>query len=85
MTEELLNHLLQSTLFAVVASVLIILFRKGSSWSRHFISWVAFINFLVPFSAISWLIPLKWEFGTFFKLSFLLLLPVAVEMAQVHL
>ena len=63
MTQNLIDHLWQSTCFGIIACVLILLFRNGSSWSRHFIAWAALLKFLVPLSLFKGLLPysLKWE------------------------
>ena len=61
MISELLIHLYESTLFGLVALVLILLFRKGSSWSRHFIAWVALLKFLIPLSWFKGLFPYSIE------------------------
>ena len=68
MTSELIIHLWESTLFATVACVLIILFRKGSSWSRHLIAWVAFLKFLIPFSLFQGLFPYSYSWGNLWNL-----------------
>lgn len=71
MTLALFNHLWQSTLFALAACGLIFLFRRGSSWSRHFIAWVAFAQFVIPFSILASLIPAAPEEDLVKELSFL--------------
>ncbi|MCZ6675470.1 MAG: M56 family metallopeptidase [Verrucomicrobia bacterium] len=82
MIGELINHLWQSTLFALAACCLIILFRKGSSWSRHFIAWTAIIKFLIPFSVLGWVLPFSTESESFWKFSFLSGVPELGEKAS---
>lgn len=64
MISALLTHLYESTLFGLVACALILLFRKGSSWSRHFIAWVALIKFLVPLSWFEGWLPYSIEWSS---------------------
>ena len=49
----MLNHLWQSTLFALVAGVLVLAFRKHRAHVRYWIWLVASFKFLVPFSLIA--------------------------------
>ncbi|MCH6256049.1 tetratricopeptide repeat protein [Puniceicoccaceae bacterium K14] len=48
----LFEHLWQSTLFSLTACLVLLVFRKGSTWSRHLIAWVAYLKFLIPFSFV---------------------------------
>src|SRR5262245_18889453 len=49
----MLNHLWQSTLFALVAGVLVLAFRKNRAHVRYWIWLVASFKFLIPFSLIA--------------------------------
>jgi len=60
MIGELMNHLWQSTLFAVVAGLLAIAFRKNRAQIRYRLWLAASLKFLVPFS---WLISLGSHLG----------------------
>ena len=53
MNPGLANHLWQSTLFAAVASVLAMAFRKNSAGVRHSLWLAASLKFLIPFSALA--------------------------------
>jgi uncharacterized protein (TIGR03435 family) len=52
MIGELTNHLWQSTLFAVVAWLLTIAFRKNRAQVRHWLWFSASFKFLIPFSLL---------------------------------
>jgi bla regulator protein BlaR1 len=52
MTAELINHLWQSTLFAAVAWLLTIAFRKNRAQVRYWLWLSASFKFLVPFSLL---------------------------------
>jgi len=52
MTGELTNHLWQSTLFAVAAGLLAIVFRKNRAQIRYWLWLSASLKFLVPFSLL---------------------------------
>jgi bla regulator protein blaR1 len=58
MTHELLNHLWQSTVFAVAVGLLTLLFRKNGAHTRYWLWFAASSKFLVPFSVLS-------ELGTY--------------------
>ena len=57
MTHELLNHLWQSTVFAVAVGLLTLLFRRNGAHTRYWLWFAASCKFLIPFSVLS-------EFGT---------------------
>ncbi len=57
LSTALLDHLWESSLFALAACLLIIAFRKGSTWSRHFIAWAAYAKFLLPLALLSFSFP----------------------------
>ena len=67
MNSVLMEHLWQSTLFGILACLLILLFRNGSSWSRHFIAWVALIKFLIPLSFFAGWIPYSLQWSGFWQ------------------
>src|SRR5450432_1498450 len=52
MTGALTNHLWQSTLFAVVAGLMTIAFRKYRAQVRYWLWFSASVKFLVPFSLL---------------------------------
>lgn len=52
MYSEILNHLWQSTLFAVGIALLSLLFRRDGAHVRYWLWWIASIKFLVPFSLL---------------------------------
>jgi TonB family protein len=49
----LVNHLWQSTLFAVAAALLIPLVRNNGAHVRYWVWWAASVKFLVPFSLLT--------------------------------
>jgi uncharacterized protein (TIGR03435 family) len=53
MTHELLNHLWQSTVFAVAVGLLTLLFRRNGAHTRYWLWFAASCKFLVPFSLLS--------------------------------
>src|SRR5260221_566213 len=52
MIGELINHLWQSTLFAVAAGLLTVAFRKNRAQVRHWLWFSASFKFLVPFTLL---------------------------------
>src|ERR1700719_1115704 len=52
MIGEWTNHLWQSTLFAVVAGLLTVAFRKNGAQVRHWLWFSASFKFLVPFAVL---------------------------------
>jgi beta-lactamase regulating signal transducer with metallopeptidase domain len=54
MSEALIDHLWQSTLFAVAAALLTLAFQRNSARVRHLIWLAASVKFLVPFSLLFW-------------------------------
>jgi len=52
MIGELINHVWQSTLFAVVAWLLTIAFRKNRAQVPHWLWFSASFKFLIPFSLL---------------------------------
>src|SRR5690349_8624883 len=50
MTEALINHLWQSTLFALSAALATLAFRRNSAGVRFLLWWAASLKFLIPFS-----------------------------------
>jgi uncharacterized protein (TIGR03435 family) len=52
MIGQLTNHLLQSTLFALAASVLVLAFRKNRARIRYSLWLTASLKFLIPFSML---------------------------------
>ncbi len=52
MIGELINHLWQSTLFAVAAGLLTVAFRKNRAQVRHWLWFSASFKFLVPFALL---------------------------------
>jgi len=62
MIEPLIDHLWQSTLFALAAALLTLGFRKNGAKVRFFIWLGASVKFLIPFSMFVWLGDhLRWE------------------------
>ena len=55
MVEELFNHLWQSTLYALAAALLTLIFQKDSARVRFLIWFTASAKFLVPFSVFVWI------------------------------
>src|SRR5262245_55328725 len=55
MTAGIVNHLWQSTLFALLAALLVLTLRNNAARVRYWVWFVASVKFLVPFSALSWL------------------------------
>ena len=55
MTVGIVNHLWQSTLFALLAALLVLVLRKNAARVRYWVWFAASVKFLVPFSALSWL------------------------------
>ncbi len=53
MTHELLNHLWQSTVFAVAVGLLTLLFRRNGAHTRYWLWFAASCKLLVPFSLLS--------------------------------
>jgi bla regulator protein BlaR1 len=53
MTHELLNHLWQSTVFAVAVGLLTLLFRSNGAHTRYWLWFAASCKFLIPFSLLS--------------------------------
>jgi beta-lactamase regulating signal transducer with metallopeptidase domain len=54
MIEPMINHLWQSTLFALAAGLLTLAFRKNGAKVRFFIWLAASVKFLIPFSLLVW-------------------------------
>ncbi len=52
MTGELINHLWQSTLFAVVAGLAAVALRKNRAQVRYWVWFAASVKFLVPFAVL---------------------------------
>src|SRR3569833_911085 len=53
LVDHLLDHLWQSTLFALVAALLVLGLRKASPAVRHGLWLAASIKFLIPFSVLA--------------------------------
>jgi len=53
MTHELLNHLWQSTVFAVAVGLLTLLFRRNGAHTRYCLWFAASCKFLIPFSLLT--------------------------------
>src|SRR6185295_14023168 len=54
MLDALFDHLWQSTLFAAVATLLTLAFRRHRAHVRHWLWLAASIKFLMPFAALLW-------------------------------
>ena len=52
MAGEILNHLWQSTVFAILAGLLALAFRKNRAKVRYWIWFSASVKFLVPFALL---------------------------------
>ena len=52
MTSEVLNHLWQSTVFALGAGVLTLAFRKNRAQVRYWLWLGASVKFLIPFALL---------------------------------
>jgi uncharacterized protein (TIGR03435 family) len=52
MTGEVINHLLQSTVFAILAGLLTLAFRKNRARVRYWLWFSASVKFLVPFALL---------------------------------
>ena len=63
MIHALMNHLWQSTVFAVAAGLLTLLLRKNGPHTRYLLWFVASCKFLIPFSLLS-------DLGSHFALAF---------------
>ena len=62
MIDPLINHLWQSTLFALAAALLTLAFRKNGAKVRFLIWFAASVKFLIPFSLFVWVGEyLRWE------------------------
>lgn len=62
MIDALINHLWQSTLFALAAALLTLAFRKNGARVRFLIWLAASVKFLIPFSLFVWVGEyLRWE------------------------
>jgi beta-lactamase regulating signal transducer with metallopeptidase domain len=62
MSEALIDHLWQSTLFALAAALLTLAFRGSGARVRFLIWLAASVKFLIPFSAFVWLgRQLRWD------------------------
>jgi len=62
MIDPLLNHLWQSTVFALAAALLTLAFRKNGAKVRFLIWLAASVKFLIPFSLFVWVGEyLRWE------------------------
>ena len=61
MTEELTNHLWQSTLFAVAAGLLTLVFRENRASVRYWLWFSASIKFFVPFGLLIGLGSRFWQ------------------------
>lgn len=68
MITALIQHLWQSTLFGLFACLLILLYRNGSSWSRHLIAWVALLKFLIPLSLFQGILPYSLQWSSVFQI-----------------
>jgi hypothetical protein len=67
----LIDHLWQSTLFALGAALLTLAFRKNGAKVRFFIWFAASVKFLIPFSVFVWLGEhLRWETAPSFRSDF---------------
>jgi uncharacterized protein (TIGR03435 family) len=55
MTASIVNHLWQSTLFALLAALLVLALGNNAARVRYWVWFSASVKFLVPFSALSWL------------------------------
>jgi TonB family protein len=53
MLSEVVNHLWQSTLFAVALAALAAVFRNDGAHVRYWLWWTASVKFLVPFSLLT--------------------------------
>ncbi len=53
MPTEIVNHLWQSTLFAVAVAALVALLRKDGAHLRYWLWWAASVKFLLPFSLLT--------------------------------
>jgi bla regulator protein blaR1 len=53
MAHELLNHLWQSTVFAVAVGLLTLLFRRNGAHTRYWLWFAASCKFLIPFSLLT--------------------------------
>ena len=52
MTGEVINHLWQSTVFAILAGLLTLAFRKNRAQVRYWLWFSASVKFLVPFALL---------------------------------
>jgi hypothetical protein len=52
MTGEVINHLWQSTVFAILAGLLTLAFRKNRAQVRYWVWFSASVKFLVPFAIL---------------------------------
>lgn len=53
MWTDIVNHLWQSTLFALAVAVLVALLRNNGAHVRYWLWWTASVKFLVPFSLLT--------------------------------
>jgi hypothetical protein len=59
----MINHLMQSTVFAIVVALLTLVFRKHRASIRHALWLIASIKFLVPFEVLVALGRQPWPMG----------------------
>jgi len=52
MTSEISNHLWQSTVFAIMAGLLTLAFRKNRAQVRYWVWFSASLKFMIPFSLL---------------------------------